>query len=148
MTGNKYEVTLEETWELFGGFLSGARAGDICIVGAIPPSDAARAALESSAKALGYEDGSCTYVASEALEENALFALIEGIDPFHLIATDHAAATMLGKAYREDVADDDSIRLLGRTCIAFRDFEEMLETPERKQLAWALLKKMPKAGQR
>ncbi len=148
MTGNKYEVTLDETWELFGQFLSGARAGEICVVGTKKPSDAAREALESSAKALGYGAEACTYVATEGLEENALFALIEGVDPFYLIATDQGAASMLASAYRESAAPDGECRLLGRTCIMFSDFESMLETPDKKQVAWALLKKIPKAGHR
>ena len=148
MTGNKYEVTLDETWDLFGQFLSGARAGDICIVSTATLSNAARAALESSAKALEYGDGACTYVATQELEGNALFALIEGIDPFHLIATDEASANMLGQAYRKEVPLDNDTRLSGRTCIALSDFEAMLETPERKQVAWALLKRIEKAPHR
>lgn len=148
MTGNKYEVTLDETWELFGQFISGARAGDFCIVSATALSDTARSALESSAKALGYGAEACTYVVTRELEGNALFALIEGLDPFHLIATDESSSNMLGEAYRKEVAVGGDTRLFGRTCIAFPDFEVMLETPEKKQVAWALLKKIEKAPRR
>lgn len=144
MSGNKYEVALEEVWEIFSPYMSGAHAGLICVVGTEPPSQPARDALESSAKALGYGDGAITFVVAEELEQHALFTLIEGLDPLCIVAADGRCAALLGQAYRTSVPAGKATRLLGRTAVAFLDFESLLETPKDKQIAWALLKKLPR----
>ncbi len=146
MSSNKYEVAVDETWDLFADHLIGARAGLVLCVGAEELGDKARGALESSAKALGYGEGSCTFAAVEGLEEHALFVLVEGIDPVCVVATDGKGSALLGQAYRLSVPAGKPSRLLGRTCVAFLDFEEMLESDDDKQIAWALLKKLPKFG--
>ena len=146
MSSNKYEVALDETWELFAEHLSGARAGLVLCVGAEALGVKARGALESSARALGYGEGACTFVTVRDLEENALFVLVEGIDPVCIMATDGKAAALLGQAYKCSVPSGKPTRLLGRTCVAFLDFEQMLENDADKQIAWALLKKLPKFG--
>ena len=146
MTGNKYEVALDETWDLFGSFMSGARAGSICVLGSQALSPEARNAVESSAKALGYGQDACTYVVTDELEERALFVLLEGLDPLCLVVTDGKTAALLGQAYHRSVPTGDACRLLGRTTIAFMDFESLLATPKDKQIAWALLKKLSKLG--
>ena len=144
MTGNKYEVALDETWDLFGSFMSGAKAGAVCVLSAQRLSNAAHDAIKSSAKALGYGTDACAFVTTEGLEEQALFVLIEGLDPLCLVASDGKTAALLGQAYRCSVPTGDACRLLGRTTVAFLDFESLLETPRDKQIAWALLKKLPK----
>lgn len=144
MTGNKYEVALDETWDLFGSFMSGARNGAIAVLSVKPLSQAAQTAIESSAKALGYGRDACTFVVTEGLEEQALFVLLEGLDPLCLVAADGTAAALLGQAYRRSVPTGDVCRLFGRTTVSFIDFESLLQTPQDKQVAWALLKKIPK----
>lgn len=144
MTGNKYEVALDETWDLFEPFLSGARNGLVGVLSAKPLSDAAQNAVKSSAKALEYGDDSCTFVVTEGLEEHALFVLLEGLDPLCLVAADGKTAALLGQAYRCSVPAGDVCRLFARTTVSFMDFESLLETPQDKQVAWALLKKLPK----
>ena len=148
MTGNKYEVTLDETQELFGQFLSGARCGALLVTAFKELSDTACNAFESSARALGYETDACTFADVSALDENALFMLVEGLDPKCLVAADESAASLLSRAYRCEIPTGEASRALGRTCVAFADFEAMLKTPDEKQIAWALLKKLPKAGER
>lgn len=39
-------------------------------------------------------------------------------------------------------------RAFGRTVVAFRDFDAMLDDAQDKQVAWALLKKLPHFGER
>ena len=148
MTGNKYEVALDETWDLFGSYMTGARAGFVCVLNSHELSPEAKGAIESSAQALGYGERACTYVATEELEEHALFVLIEGFDPLCLVATDGASAALLGQAYRCSVPTGGACRLLGRTAVAFLDFESLLATPRDKQIAWALLKKLPKLNKK
>ena len=38
MSGNKYEVALDETWGLFGQYMSGTRAGLCCVISSEPLS--------------------------------------------------------------------------------------------------------------
>ena len=75
-----------------------------------------------------------------------LFTLVEGIDPLAVVATDAAAAARLARAYRQSVPADEACRIFCRNAVAFRDLESMLETPEGKQRAWALFKKLPRLG--
>jgi len=38
-------------------------------------------------------------------------------------------------------------RAFGRSVVAFRDFDAMLDDGQDKQIAWALLKKLPRFGE-
>lgn len=144
-----YEVALDETWELFGPYLDGARSALVCAVSGHPLSARGRAALESSAEALGYGRGSCTYASlDDGLDPSALFLLLEGLDPLCLVATDEAAARAIGQTYRCRIEPMKASRAFGRTVVAFRDFDAMLDDAQDKQVAWALLKKLPHFGER
>lgn len=146
MSGNKYEVALDETWELFSQYMSGSRAGLCCAVSSEPLSETAAKALDSSLAALGYGREACTYIVSGDLDQQALFILIEGLDPICIIAADGKSAALLGQAYHLSLPSGKATRLLGRTAVSFLDFESLLKTPQDKQIAWALLKKLPKFG--
>lgn len=143
--GNMYEIAAREAGELFAAHLSGSTLPLACVISEQPLSDQARGALASSMRRLGYGDA-CAFVTLEGtdarLDASSLFPLIEGLDPVCLVAADDAAAQLLSQAYRAPVPDNQASRLLGRTCIAFASFEGMLETPQKKQIAWALLKKL------
>ena len=144
-----YEVAAQEVCELFAAHLDGAPLPLVCIVSGAPLPEAARAALASSARALGYGDA-CTFAAVSGpdgnLDANSLFLLIEGLDPLCLIAADGEAADLLAQAYRAPVPQDQACRLMGRPVVAFRSFEAMLGDDRDKQVAWALLKKLPRRG--
>ena len=151
VNGNMYEVTLNETWDLFGAHLDGAHAALVCVLSAKPLEERGCTALRSSADALGYGRDACTFIALVAgdgilLDEQALFLLMEGLDPVCLVAADNDAAEALGRAYRCSVETGKANHVFGRTCIAFRDFDAMLDDGQDKQIAWALLKKLPKFG--
>lgn len=137
---------MDETWELFGQYMSGTRAGLCCVISSEPLSEAAAKALDSSLAALGYGHDTCTYVVPSDLDQQALFVLIEGLDPICIVAADGKSAALLGQAYHLAVPSGKATRLLGRTAISFLDFGSLLQTPQDKQIAWALLKKLPKFG--
>ena len=137
---------MDETWELFGQYMSGAHAGLCCVISSESLSEAAEKALNSSLAALGYGHDACTYVAPGDLDQQALFVLIEGLDPICIVAADGKSAALLGQAYHLAVPSGKATRLLGRTAISFLDFGSLLQTPQDKQIAWALLKKLPKFG--
>ena len=128
-----YEVALDEAWELFDEHLDGARSALVCVASGNGSSERSRAALNSAMASLGYGSGACTFAAVEGLDDQALFLRVEGLDPICLIATDSTAAAALGRAYRCEVE--------------FRDFDAMLDDGQDKQIAWALLKKLPRFGE-
>ena len=146
MSGNKYEVALDETWELFGQYMSGAHAGLCCVISSESLSEAAEKALDSSLAALGYGHDACTFVVPGDLTQQALCVLGEGMDRVCIVAADGKSAALLGQAYRLAVPPGKATRLLGRTTVSFLDFESLLKTPQDKQIAWAMLKKLPRFG--
>ena len=70
------------------------------------------------------------------------------MDPLIVVAADAEAARALGAAYRQEVPLDGACRLFGRDAVAFKSFEHMLDDAQSKQAAWALLKKLPRFGER
>lgn len=149
---NMYEVALDETWDLFGDFLGGARTAPVCVLSGTGLGQTARTALNSSMNALGYGQEACTFVAlsigeGDVLDRQALFLLVEGLDPLCLVAEDATAARALAETYRCEVSTGKAQHVFGRPCVAFGSFEEMLRDDHDKQLAWALLKKLPRFGE-
>lgn len=145
---NIYENTLNETWELFNAHLQGSHTALVCVLSEQVLDTSCRSALNSSAEALGYgRDGCCFATLTDSdntLDEQTLFLLIEGLDPLCLIAADAVSARTLGKAYRTKVIPEKQNRVFGRTCVAFNSFSAMLADNHKKQVAWALLKQLPR----
>jgi len=147
-----YESSLENTWALFGDCLQGYRDAIIVVISSKQLQDQAKKALENSFARLGYQPPACTFVSLEgfgdlslpALNEKDLFSLVEGLDPLFLVITDKDAAQRFAFAYRRDVPLDKRSRVFGREVRAFASFETMLEDFSSKQIAWALLKSLPK----
>lgn len=137
-----YEVALDETWELFAEQLDGARSGLVLALSQRSLDERSRSALDGSSAALGY--GACTFAAVEGLDGQALFLLVEGLDPLCLIAADREAVRALEGAFRCEVSLGKPSRVFGRTCVAFESFPAMLDDGQDKQVAWALLKKLPR----
>ena len=142
---NIYEANGSLVWDLYADYVSGSRTTLACAIGSRKASEAAQHALESSMAALGY-GGALAFVTFAVddipLGDVDLFTLVEGIDPL----ADAAAAARLARAYRQNIPVDEACRIFCRNGVAFRDLEDMLETPEGKQRAWALFKKLPRLG--
>lgn len=107
----------------------------------------ARSALESSAERLGFGRDNVLWVTCEdgngrSLDATDLQELLVGCDPLAFVAADAAAARQLGDAFSAACAVDAAGRLEGRNLVAFASFPAMLGSPEEKQRAWALLKKL------
>lgn len=142
---NMFEVAAEGVLAVYGAVLEATGAETVLAVSSAPLADAARKALVASMEALGYgRDGLGLVTTGGALGSADLLTIVEGLDPLCLVATDADAATLLAQAYRRDVAPDDACRLMGRTVVAFRDLASLMDSPDDKQRAWALLKKLPK----
>ena len=143
--------------ELFTDYLDDASDGRACITLTLSSrgiDETARNAIEKSFAALGYGDDVCTYATlspregeratGEHLDAQAVFLLVEGLDPLCVIAADEEATRMLGEAYRTTYELNSAIRVFGRPSVAFQDLSMLLETPEGKQKAWHLIKSIPK----
>lgn len=152
---NIYEVTTENVLEAYGVFLNFSdsterRIGRLLALALSSEelNQVGRNAIEKSLQALGYGTGCCAFATMTTdgtkLGEQELLALTEGIDPLLLIICDARCAEALTKAYRAQVEPGSAGRLLGRPYVAFSNFESLMETPEGKQRAWALLKRLPK----
>ena len=134
--------------DLCQAHLQGApRALFLTVSEAALPEDAQKA-LRSSAAAFDYAEGQVGFLTLEAqgarLDAPMLLQLVEAVDPLCLVAADSTSASLISHAYHAEVATDAANRVLGRTCVAFRNFAGLMETPESKQRAWALLKKLPR----
>lgn len=141
-----FEVTGESVLTLYASQVEGTPAATLLVLSEKPLSNEARDALEKSAASLEFGDAPVA-LAVIAGEEATLGAedvrtVMEGLDPVAAVVTDAFAAETVSAAYRAPVALNDKNRLMGRTVVAFEDFEALMETPDGKQKAWALLKKL------
>ena len=151
LSGNIYEVGLQQTFDLFAEYLSGAEGGFVVAIGSTWPSGLSLTAIENSLQALGYGRNTCTYVATSPqslapLDAPALFALVEGLDPTCLIVLDEQATEIVKIAYRQTLATNAPARIFGRNAVVFEDFASLMEDDAKKQVAWALLKNLPRYG--
>ena len=78
------------------------------------------------------------------LDAQALFMLVEGIDPLCLIACDSESRDVLQDAYRAEIPLDSPARVFGRRTASFADLGALLHTDENKQKAWSILKSLPR----
>lgn len=152
---NIYSASAEEIGGLFGDYLEGNAAGPVLVVSEHALVDEAREALAKSFASFGYGSVDvCGYAtlhpAGETaewdvvLDPQALFLLVEGLDPVCVVCADEASAACLGKAYRTSFELDAAVRVFGRPAVAFRDFTAMLGSDDGKQRAWHILKSFPK----
>ena len=141
-----FEVTGESVLTLYGSNVTGTPLSALMVVSETPVGEAALEALEKSAASLDFGSAPLALLVAESpdgkLGAEDVRTIVEGLDPVALIATDAFAAELLSAAYRTPVTLDAPNRLLGRTALIFEDFEALMETPETKQKAWALLKQL------
>ena len=120
-----------------------------------PLASIARDAIVKSLSALGYGPDAATFATlapkdpaveggDVVLDEQAVFMLVEGLDPLLVIIADEPTSHLVGRAYRCSVAPDSADRVFGRPTVVFRDLEPMLSTDSGKQHAWKLFKSFPK----
>lgn len=151
---NMYANTLEDTWVLFADYLTGHHDALIAVVSETPLSKRAHEALQNTCAQLGYGKAAGTFVSLSGAEEGEypllsgkeLFALLEGLDPLFIIITDDEAVRRVANAYRTDIPLDKRSRFFGREVRAFSAFESMLSDDASKQIAWKLLRSLPKNG--
>lgn len=141
-TKSTYDTTASQVFELFSDYLEGAYDNPVLVLshnGQLAQD--ARDALVKSAAALGFGDESCTFATlGDTFDDQALFMLIEGIDPLVVVATDEAATELLTRTYRTTYPTDAAVRAFGRNAVVFADLQSLIATDAGKQQAWHLLK--------
>ena len=146
MKSNKIEEPGASVLTLYGSNVTGTPLSALMVVSETPVGEAALEALEKSAASLDFGSAPLALLVAESpdgkLGAEDVRTIVEGLDPVALIATDAFAAELLSAAYRTPLTLDAPNRLLGRTALIFEDFEALMETPETKQKAWALLKQL------
>lgn len=144
---NMYEASAQSALAVYEAFLRGRCTALAVSVCSHELNDTARGAVDKSMAALGYGSGACAHIAIEAqgvsIGASDVHNMIEAIDPLALILCDDSAVQIVSHAYRRPIEADADGRVLGRSVAAFRDLESMMGTPEGKQRAWALFKKLP-----
>lgn len=117
-----------------------------CIVASAPTSDQTRAALNAVTERASFSRAETIWItttnAEASLEAPDLVKLVEVIDPLCMVVLDQHAAELLSRAYNQPIKLEACDFILGRPCMCFFDFSRMLETDDRKQRAWALMKEM------
>lgn len=117
-----------------------------CIVTSASVSERMRDALNATAERAGFSRAETIWITTTnvavSLEAPDLMKLVEVIDPLCMVVLDQHAAELLSKAYNQPIKLEACDFILGRPCACFVDFSRMLETDERKQRAWALMKEM------
>lgn len=155
---NMYSTSAADVWEIFCDHVEGNPAAVVLALSWNPLGDASRNALAKSFESLGYGKEVCAFAtilprsdAEEArdlqalaLDPQALFMLVEGLDPVCLVCADGETAKVLGAAYRTSFKTDAATRVFGRPAAVFRSLDALMESPEGKRSAWAVLKTFPK----
>lgn len=142
---NIYAIGRGKALARFSDRISGNDAGLVLVVFCEPLGQPAHDALQKSFAALGYGSDACTFARISDLDPRETFALVEGIDPLCLVASDEEAATLCGLAARQAFPLMRATRLLGRDARAFNRLNDQLGTSRDRQVTWHLLKSLPRA---
>lgn len=137
-------ATAETTRREFAECVEGGPNASLLVLSTEALPEEAREAIAASAERLGYgrENVAWGVLDTAKLSESQLRTLVEGLDPVALVTADSVAAAQLAEAYRQPVFCDAPSRVACRTVVALANFPALMETPETKQKAWALLKEL------
>lgn len=146
VNSNIYAFDAARVLQEYLSFVRGDINCTVIVISEHALSDAAVDAIRKSVDKLGFGSDACAWVSldaeSHALSSDDVLEMVEGIDPISIVAADSVSAAALSIAYGSDVSTDAANRTNGRTVVAFRDFEKMLDDKDSKQVAWSLLKRL------
>ena len=152
MTDSPYSAIRHQQISAFPGEFSGSEEALFCVVSSKPLSSQAHDALIASAQSLGYHACQLAFIILATQADTApalstqpkdLFLVLEAVDPFAIVLTDHHAVEVASSAYNIPLTLEQRELLLGHGCCCFESFEELLKTTEGKQKAWKCLKTLP-----
>lgn len=139
-----YERQRREACADLQGCYEGSLNALFCVVSSAPATEVEQRAISAVAQRGGFAASEIIWIASSSClqgdQAENLFRLIETVDPLCVVALDQKAGEALSRAYNQPIGLDARSSILGRPSCCFVDFARMLQTDERKQRAWALLK--------
>lgn len=152
---NIYGAGAASIFELFGDYVCGDAGRAALVLSSRPLGEAATIALDKSLAAFGYGPdafSTATMMPTDSTEEGgdipldpqALFLLVEGLDPLILICADENATSLVSQAYRTAFRPDTAERAFGRPAVMFENLDALMESEAGKQKAWKLLKSLPR----
>ena len=152
-SNSAYGAAAAEVAELFADYLEGDASRPAFALSQRKLDADSRNAIEKSLESFGYTQDACTFAtlfpADAAIEggdvpldPQALFLLVEGLDPLLVIATDAEAADALGKAYRTTYPADAPARIFGRPGAVFQNLSKLMQSETGKQKAWSVFKSL------
>ncbi len=141
--------------ELFTDYVEGDAGQPALVLSTRRLGETALNAVDKSLAAFGYGDGAfiqattlpldCAAEGGDiALDPQALFLLVEAVDPLMIVCTDAEATEALAAAYRTELRADSAARVFGRPSALFSKLDSLMESDAGKQKAWMLLKSLPR----
>lgn len=147
---NIYSYSRTDALKRFSPYVSGDESGLFAVVCDAGLSAAARDALEKTAASLGYGAAAPLFIDTDAdsstIGPEDLFALLEAVDPLCIVVAQPESLQLLCRAYRIEPPAQPAFRMFGREVRAIPDMNRLMETPQGKQRAWAVLKTLPRIG--
>ena len=140
--GNIYAQARNHVLQEHASRMRGSTSGLVLVVFTEPLTDVAENALEKSFEAIGFGTECTTYADLTGLSPEEAFALVEGVDPLALVATDETAAQLCAQAVRQPFPPSCKLRLFGREARAFANLNGMFGSEAGKQTVWHLLKSL------
>ena len=125
------------------------------VLGSSRPSHDATTALDKTLQAFGYGNDAFAVATTMPLDPSveggdipldpqALFLLVEGLDPLLIVCTDETAIETMSQAYRTTFKRNSAERVFGRPAVMFEDLDGLMASEAGKQQAWRLLKSLPR----
>ena len=108
MTDSPYSAIRHQQISAFSGEFSGSEEALFCVVSSKPLSSQAHDALVASAQSLGYHACQLAFITLTTQADTAsalstqpkdLFLVLEAVDPFAIVLTDHHAVEVASSAY-------------------------------------------------
>lgn len=152
-TKSSYGIAGQEITELFGAYLEGSSERPFLALSMTVLEEEPRSAIGKSLEALGFGDAkegdrpACSFATlapdgEVALDAQALFLMVEGLDPWRLIVTDDKAAALVETAYRTTLPRDTATRIFGRDGAIFTDLAALIQDETGKRKAWEIFKSL------
>lgn len=164
VNSNIYAFDAARVLEKYSGFAEGDANRVIVVVSERALNSTAVDAIRKSVDKIGFGADACAWLSlvgedaeigaergeqvgqnsdgADRLTPGDVYDFVEGMDPICMVVADAPSAKVVAQAYGEDVGCDAVNRVNGRTVVAFRNFESMLDDEDSKQRAWRLLKRL------
>ena len=138
-----YTESIAPVLSAYEGFVEGSGTEACWVLTEHSASEAIRTATENTMGAFGFGPHGCGFLETSALGALDIRTIVEAAEPLFLIIADEFSLCLIEEGYEAKLPRQDTARLLGRDVVCFESLNELLQTPQGKQRAWALFKRLP-----